>query len=115
MYEYKVEAVEKVVDGDTVDLRISLGFSMTTIHRCRLLRINAPEMKGESREAGERSKSYLQSLLTLRERDVLVVRTEKDDAFGRYLAELLVQEDDGTVTNINQAMLDAGHAKEYRK
>lgn len=114
MYEYRAK-VERVIDGDTVDLIIDLGFKMTTVQRCRLLRINAPETRGETREAGERSKSYLQSLLTLRQRDKLIVRTEKDDSFGRYLAELLVTEDDGTVTNVNQAMLDSGHAAEYRK
>lgn len=114
MYEYRATVV-RVIDGDTVDLQIDVGFKMTAIQRCRLLRINAPEMKGETREAGERSKSYLQSLLTLRQRDTLLVRTEKDDAFGRYLAELLVTEDDGTVLNVNQAMLDSGHAAEYRK
>lgn len=112
MYTYKVESVEKVVDGDTVDLKIALGFKMTTVQRCRILHINAPETRGETREAGLQAKSYLESLL---KRGELTVRTEKDDSFGRYLAELLVTESDGAVLNVNQAMLDSGHAVEYRK
>ena len=111
MYEYRAELL-KVVDGDTCDMRIDVGFAMTTVQRCRLLRINAPEMKGDTREAGERSKSYLESLL---KQGPLVIRTEKDDAFGRYLAEILVEQSDGIAVNVNQAMLDSGHSVEYSR
>lgn len=114
MYEYRATVV-RVIDGDSLYLDIDVGFNLTTRQCVRLLRINAPEMRGETREAGIRSKSYLESLLPLRQQGTLIIRTEKDDSFGRYLAELLVTDGDGTVTNINQAMLDSGHAVEYRK
>jgi micrococcal nuclease len=114
MYEYKAKLL-KVIDGDTADLQIDVGFQMTTIQRVRLLRINTPEMKGETREAAIRAKSYLEGLLKLRDGDYLAVRTEKDDAFGRYLAELCVVGFDGQSTNVNQSMLDAGMAVEYRR
>lgn len=114
-YVYKVETVLRVVDGDTLDIRLALGFHLTAVQRVRLLHINAPEMKGETRESAIRAKSYLESLLKLRDGDFILVRTEKDDAFGRYLAELVVVGFDGQMLNVNQTMLDSGHAKPYTK
>jgi micrococcal nuclease len=44
MYHYKVKRILKVVDGDTVDVEIDLGFGISVSHRIRLKNINAPEV-----------------------------------------------------------------------
>ena len=45
MYQYKIKKFNRVIDGDTVDLDIDLGFSLTISHRVRLKDINAPETR----------------------------------------------------------------------
>jgi len=113
MYEYSA-TVERVVDGDTVDLDIDLGLDVHVHERCRLYGINAPEMKGESREAGMAAWKWLVGRI-VEERDMpahkLAIRTIKDKKgkYGRYLAVLYV---DG-VFNVNEEMVEAGHAVEY--
>jgi len=118
MYEYRA-TVLRVVDGDTVDLDIDLGLDVHVRERCRLFGINAPEMRGESREAGEAAKEWLVNVVwpavsasgAVRETAKnVVIQTLKDNKgkYGRYLAILIV---DGE--NINDAMIAVGHAVEY--
>ena len=45
MYEYRVKSVERIVDGDTVDIIIDLGFGLFTKERCRLEGIDTPEKR----------------------------------------------------------------------
>ena len=102
----------RVVDGDTADFRVDLGMCISTKQRMRLLRINAPECKGETREAGKAATAKLTELLTGKR---LVVRTEKSDAFGRYLAEIIAGDADGKELNVNDEMLASGHAVPFRE
>lgn len=83
MYEYRAN-IFNVVDGDTVDATIDVGFHMTAKLRLRLLGVNAPEMHGESRVAGEKAKHFTTQLL---DQDV-VITTHKSDSFGRWLANI---------------------------
>jgi micrococcal nuclease len=106
MYQYAARC-ERVVDGDTVHLSIDLGLSVHVHETCRLLGINAPEMHGETRAAGELAKLYLSSLI---EGVELIVDTIKDAKckYGRYLVVIRVGE-----TNVNEAMVAAGMAVLY--
>ena len=106
MHEYKAEVI-RVVDGDTVDLNIDLGMRVWTRQRIRLLGIDAPEKRGDSRVEGHASLGYLQQLLY---QMPVIVRTEKTGKFGRWLGTLYVNGID-----INQKMIDDGHAVEYGK
>lgn len=105
-YTYAATLI-RVIDGDTVDVTIDVGFHLTTVQRLRLLGINAPEMHGPSHVAGISAKAWLIEAL---DGKTLYVRTHKSDVFGRWLAELLAVSEDGSEININQAMLDAGQA-----
>ena len=107
---YRYEAVVvSVYDGDTVTLEIDLGFSTKRVERCRLSRINAPEIRGDERAKGILSHDYLKSLLPVG--SVVYVQTIRDarEKYGRYLAEIHIK--DGCV---NDLMVKAGHA-EYRE
>lgn len=110
MYEYRATIV-KVIDGDTVEAHVDLGFAVSFVERFRLYGINAPETKGESREDGRAATEFLRTLIAKHAPDsVLTIHTHKDkrEKYGRYLAVLLA----GSL-NLNEVMVNAGHAVPY--
>ena len=105
MYEYRVTSVSKVVDGDTVDLVLDLGFGLYKKERVRVAGIDTPESRTRDlveKRYGLEAKVYLQGMLENAEN--LTVKTEKDGKYGRMLGWLYAGE-----LNINQRMLDAGY------
>ena len=106
--------IVRLVDGDTVDVDIDLGMSITTRQRLRLFGINTPEVRGPEKVAGHAATQHLADLLVEfkhpGEWDI-VVRTHKDKKgkFGRYLAELIGDEN-GDAVNLNERMVADGHA-----
>lgn len=97
LYTYPARAV-RVIDGDTVDVIIDSGFHSYRKERLRLLGVNAPEMHGPSKAAGEDAKGF--TLVTLIQWDAfddetwpLLVTTQKTDVFGRYLAKIVAKKD----------------------
>jgi len=114
LYEYAA-VLQRVVDGDTVILDIDLGFGVWKRGESfRLYGINAPEMRGASKVAGQAAKTYLMALLMhqLEHTEPLLVRThkaDKQDKYGRYLATLWLP---GGL-NVNGEMVRAGHAVPY--
>lgn len=109
MYLYNATVV-KVVDGDTVDLDIDLGFYMKTRQRIRLANIDAPEMRGKEKQQGKEAKAFLKELL-LTEDNKVQVETVKTGKFGRWLGVLYLKQLDHSV---NAEMIDKGHAEIYR-
>lgn len=104
-FEYRHLSVLKVVDGDTVDIRLDLGFRIYTDVRLRLYGINAPE---RFTVAGPAAKEYLEGLLAAE--PALTLRTFKDrrDGFGRYIGDLR-----GVHGSISRLMVEGGHATRY--
>ena len=122
MYQYKAQ-VKSVIDADTIDVLIDLGFGVHTMQRLRLYGIDAPEMRSE---AGKVAKEYVKSVLLGADAAMFVyVRTLKDkkDKYGRKLAVLyfdpVSMADDRDESNIgvmgmslNQQIVNNGHAAE---
>ena len=120
---YKVSSLEKVVDGDTIDVTLDLGFDVCTRQRVRLLGIDTPESRTSD---PEEKKFGLLSKKKLKEWCLKAVESEKDDIeielrcperdsrgkFGRILAEVWVSED-GQWTNVNKWMCENGYAVPY--
>jgi len=109
MYEYKITKIVKIVDGDTVDVILDLGFDMFKKERIRLAGIDAPESRTkdlEEKELGLDAKEFLERRMT--ECDNLWVRTEKDGKYGRMLGEIWC-----ATTCINEEMVYRGYAWEY--
>ena len=109
MYEYKCE-VKRIVDGDTVDVVIYLGFSIHFFTRVRLYGIDTPESRTRNKDEKVRgflSKDYLKD--RLKEGDV-IIRTHRDKKgkFGRVLGEMVVGG-----RNINLLMVDENLAVKY--
>lgn len=107
MYQYKARLV-KVVDGDTVDLAIDLGFYLVATVRCRLLGINTPE---RGQPGYSEASLALGSMLMVQ--NTWIVRTEKGDAFGRWLVTIAPDVSTDSVT-VNQRMINEGFAVAYR-
>ena len=83
-YQYRAKIV-RWVDGDTVDVDVDLGFRITTHQRLRLLGVDTPERGQDGyHEATEFCKTVAP------EGAEVVIRTEKSDSFGRYLAHIEV-------------------------
>lgn len=112
MYSYKAK-VDKVIDGDTIDIIIDLGFDIKVKQRVRLARINTPEVRGEERTAGIKAKEFVED--TLQGVQDLMVNTTKDkkEKYGRYLAEIVFPKD-GSNKNLSDLLLEKGLAEEYK-
>ena len=109
LYHYKA-TVKKVVDGDTVDMLVDLGFFSLTKQRFRLAKVNAPEIfrvkkDSESYKAGIKTKNFLVKWIEGREVYVTSKRTGK---WGRWLAEIWA---DGV--SVNDTLISRGLAKAY--
>lgn len=111
VYIYDAE-VEKIVDGDTVDLLVSLGFRVQMKLRFRLARINAAEMSDPRVEIKDKALKGKERLALLLKNPSVTIQSSKplnEDKYGRWLAEIYTK----TGVNVNQVMLDEGLAKIY--
>ena len=114
MYEYRVKQVLKVVDGDTIDVVIDLGFDISFTSRVRLAGIDTPESRTtDAREKilGVEVKEYLKKALE-GATDILI-RTEKADSsekYGRILGWLFVNKETGS---LNMELVNKGYAWSY--
>jgi micrococcal nuclease len=94
--------ITNIVDGDTLDGFVDLGYRIWTEQRFRLLGVNTPERgKLGATEATE----YVRTRLLNKK---VSIRSEKDDAFGRWLAIIFI---DGTTINLE--LLEYGYAVPY--
>lgn len=114
MYEYYVREVKNVVDGDTIDVLIDLGFNVLFEQRVRLAGIDTPESRTTDKAEkalGLEAKEYLKK--QLKGAKNVVIRTEKMDSsekYGRILGWLYI---DGESESINNKMIIDGYAWGY--
>lgn len=108
MYEYKAVVV-KIVDGDTLDADVDLGFHVSTRQRFRVARIDTPE-RGEDgfTEATDRVKELCPV------GSEIIIYSEKTGGFGRWLAEIVYVDSNGQ-HNLSDQLLLEGLAKLYVK
>ena len=114
MYEYYVRKVENVVDGDTIDVLIDLGFDILFQSRVRLAGIDTPESRTKDlkeKSLGLESKEYLKK--ALKDAKSVVIKTEKMDSsekYGRILGWIYVNDD---TVSLNDMMINDGYAWGY--
>lgn len=114
MYEYVVKKITNVVDGDTIDVDIDLGFDITFSSRVRLAGIDTPESRTSDKfekALGLEAKAYLKKKITGATK--IVIRTEKTDSsekYGRILGWLYL---DGETESVNNQMINDGYAWGY--
>jgi micrococcal nuclease len=114
MYEYYVRKVENVVDGDTIDVLIDLGFDILFQSRVRLAGIDTPESRTKDlaeKALGLESKEYLKK--HLKDAKSVVIKTEKMDSsekYGRILGWVYIN---GDTVSLNDMMINDGYAWGY--
>ena len=114
MFEYYVKKVSKVVDGDTIDVDIDLGFDISFSSRVRLAGIDTPESRTTDKmekALGLESKEYLKKAIDASK--TVVIKTEKMDSsekYGRILGWLFL---DGSKVSVNEQMIADGYAWGY--
>ena len=114
MFEYYVKKVSKVVDGDTIDVDIDLGFDISFTSRVRLAGIDTPESRTADKAEkalGLEAKAFLKNAIDSSK--TVVIKTEKIDSsekYGRILGWVFL---DGSDKSINEEMINAGHAWGY--
>jgi micrococcal nuclease len=114
MYQYFVKEVKNVVDGDTIDVIIDLGFDILFSSRVRLAGIDTPESRTKDKAEktlGLESKEYLKK--HLKDAKSVVIKTEKmnsTEKFGRILGWLYIN---GDTESVNHKMINDGYAWGY--
>jgi micrococcal nuclease len=108
--------VTRIVDGDTIDVEVDLGFRVSTKVRVRLSGVDTPEVRGPERPEGLKSSDFVrrwvgESTEWSTEDFPLRMRSTKTGKFGRWLADIWSPRDPGVT--LNQVLLDTGHADPY--
>ena len=106
--------VLNVVDGDTLDVEIDLGFSIKIKQRLRLLGLDTAELRSSDPELRAKAllaKNFLKDCLI--DKTNICLYTIKTEKYGRYLAEIYLKEEDATLTSVNDLLLDNGLAEVY--
>ena len=117
MYTYNIKLL-RVVDGDTIDAKIDLGFDVSVKKRVRFLGVNAPESRTRDLEekarglaAKDRVKQLLEGTKTIQ------LKSHGVGKYGRCLGELHIDVVDGqqkmTLESVNELLIKEGHAVEY--
>jgi micrococcal nuclease len=110
MYEYKAKVIN-VVDGDTIDVNIDLGFFVNKIERVRFARINAFEVKlgktttADEKKKGIEAKDFLTNLILNKQVVLQSLKPNDFEKYGRFLAEVVIDN-----KNINDLMVEKGFA-----
>ena len=116
-YIYKAK-LERVVDGDTVDALIDLGFDTWVKKRIRYKGIDTWESRTKDLDekklgiaAKERNKELLESVSS--KPGYFRLKSHGVGKYGRVLGEIFIKDIEGIEYNINQTLIDEGHAYEY--
>jgi len=113
-YIYRIRTIHKIVDGDTIDADIDLGFDISLTKRIRLAGIDTPESRTsntEEKKLGLEAKIWLEQRLSGAQN--VIIRTElpnSTEKYGRILGHIFINNEP---TSINQQMVNAGYAWAY--
>ena len=109
MFNYNCTLL-RVIDGDTIDVNIDLGFNIWHKGRIRMAGIDTPESRTRNKEEkvlGLAAKARLKELL--KKKNLSINCTKEKGKFGRILADVLAND-----VNINKQLMDEGHARPYQ-
>lgn len=114
MYKYKAVVVH-VVDGDTMDVIVDMGFKITTNQRIRLSKINTPETYRRKKDSDEYKRGKAATDFVLERlaanNNEFILETEKNPGvYGRYLGTIWLADNE---TSLNDELLETGHAVLY--
>lgn len=113
-YIYRIKSIGRVVDGDTIDADIDLGFDISLTKRIRLAGIDTPESRttnAKEKALGIDAKNWLKH--RLEEAKDIIIRTQLPDStekYGRIIGNLYINDED---IPLNQQMITEGYALAY--
>ena len=113
VYEYSAK-LDRVIDGDTIDCVIDLGFDIKYKCRVRLKGIDTPEIRTkdlEEKKRGFAAKERVVELLSVCETFIIKTELDKKGKYGRILGTIFINNEE----SINQILLLEGHAEVYLK
>jgi len=117
MYTYKIK-LDRVIDGDTIDAYIDLGFDVSVKKRIRFMGINTPESRTrdlEEKAKGLAAKDRVKNLLE--GTDTIILKSHGVGKYGRCLGEIMLDTVDGqeklTLVSLNELLIKEGHAVKY--
>lgn len=108
LFVYKGLCVN-VVDGDTIDILIDLGFGVYTKQRLRLARIDTPELNSSSEEERGKAKVSKQYVIDTALNKEVIINTTSKDKYGRYIAEVFIED-----VNLSDLLLSLEYAVVYK-
>ena len=117
-YNFRVKEIERVIDGDTIDVIIDLGFDLYKKERVRVAGVDTPEKRtkdDEEKALGYDATHWLEEKLdgAIKGEDDLIIRTELIGGFGKYgrlLGWLYIGDAE---ISLNEQMIEEGYAWEY--
>ena len=117
-YNFRVTKIVKVLDGDTIDVLIDLGFDLYKKERVRIAGVDTPEKRTrdlEEKELGIHATDWMKDKLTetIKGDEELTIRTELKGGVGKYgrlLGWLYINDD---IVSLNEQMIEEGYAWEY--
>ena len=113
MYTYKAK-LDRVVDGDTIDVNIDLGFDISVHKRVRLAGIDTPESRTRDLEEKKRGLAAKDRLIEILDKGSLQVESKEVGKYGRVLGVLHVYPESLDLPiNVNETLVSEGHAVEY--
>ena len=111
MYEYKCYTV-RVIDGNTIEAQIDLGFNVLVRQRIKLYGINTPDLKSEDKDLAIAAKNKLAELVG--KEFVCETIMNKRGKAGRILGRVFQTDINGNRIDVNQTLKDEGYASDYR-
>lgn len=114
LYQYRVKEILKVVDGDTVDVIIDLGFDVFLEKRVRMAGVNAPESRTkdlEEKAKGLKTKAWLIEKFNTDEQ--IIIETSLDNQYGKFGRVLGTFYIGDALLSVNLEMLSEGLARPY--
>ena len=113
MYTYKAK-LDRVIDGDTIDVKIDLGFDISVKKRVRFTGINTPESRTRDLEEKKLGLAAKDRLIEILDKGSLQVESKEVGKYGRVLGVLTVYPDNLDMPiNVNDTLVSEGHAVEY--
>ena len=112
LYRYEAK-LSRVVDGDTADAMIDLGFDTWVKKRIRFMGVDTWESRTrnlEEKKKGLAAKAYVKDLLENSDEGKFLLKSHGVGKYGRVLGELFVK---GNEQSVNQLLIENGHAYEY--
>ena len=113
MWEYQIKIL-RVVDGDTIDARIDLGFHVHTVKRIRLYGIDTYESRTKDLDEKKKGKLATKRIKELlKTSDKIILQSHGVGKFGRCLGTLLLRNENEDVQDVAHILLAEGHGVEY--